>query len=238
VYLIRLDDASEYMDVEKWDRVIRILDKYSIKPIIGVIPDNKDPELIDKYQKNPYFWNTVREWVNKGYDIAMHGFQHVFSTKDGGINPVNNRSEFAGLKLELQEKKIEKAIDIFIKNEIYPKIFFAPAHTFDLNTLVAIKNKTNIRIISDTIASSVYFCNDFFFIPQQAGSVREIPFKVVTFCYHPNNMNEIDFKNLILFLEKKNKKFGSVHDLKFNYRSYSLIDRMLRYLYFKRRKKC
>ena len=42
MYLVRLDDASEYMDIEKWKIVEGILDKYQIKPLVGIIPDNKD----------------------------------------------------------------------------------------------------------------------------------------------------------------------------------------------------
>ena len=30
---MRLDDASEYMDVEKWQRMENLLDKYGIKPM-------------------------------------------------------------------------------------------------------------------------------------------------------------------------------------------------------------
>lgn len=32
-YIMRLDDASEYMDVEKWQRMENLLDKYGIKPM-------------------------------------------------------------------------------------------------------------------------------------------------------------------------------------------------------------
>ena len=44
-YIMRLDDASEYMDVEKWQRMEDLLDKYHIKPIVGVIPDNQDSDM-------------------------------------------------------------------------------------------------------------------------------------------------------------------------------------------------
>lgn len=41
----------------------------------------------------------------KGWIIALHGYEHVFETTSGGINPVNNKSEFAGVNLEKQKKK-------------------------------------------------------------------------------------------------------------------------------------
>ena len=44
-YLIRLDDAHPCMNHEKWVRVESICLKYNVKPIIAVIPDNKDESL-------------------------------------------------------------------------------------------------------------------------------------------------------------------------------------------------
>ena len=38
-YILRLDDASDYMDVKKWQRMEELLDRYGIKPLVGVIPD-------------------------------------------------------------------------------------------------------------------------------------------------------------------------------------------------------
>ena len=37
-YIIRLDDANEYSDMSKWDRIEKILDKNDIKPLVAVIP--------------------------------------------------------------------------------------------------------------------------------------------------------------------------------------------------------
>ena len=80
-----------------------LLNKYSIKPIVGIIPDNMDLELL-KYKKVNDFWKKAKMWENNGWTIAMHGYQHLYKTKEGGINPVNLRSEFAGLEYELQQE--------------------------------------------------------------------------------------------------------------------------------------
>lgn len=117
----------------------------------------------------------------KGWIIALHGYEHVFETTSGGINPVNNKSEFAGVNLEKQKKKISAGIEIFNENNIYPKVFFAPAHTFDENTLQALKDCSDIRIISDTIANDSYYYNGFTFVPQQSGKVRNLPLKLIHF---------------------------------------------------------
>ena len=166
MYLIRLDDASEYMDVEKWNQIENILQKYNIKPIVGVIPDNKDNNFVNKYEKDNLFWEKVIRWKQSGWEIALHGYDHVHITRNGGINPINYRSEFAGVELRKQKEKISKGIRIIRKNNIKPKIFFAPSHTFDMNTLEALKCESNIRIISDTIANDIYKMNGFYFIPK------------------------------------------------------------------------
>lgn len=232
MYLIRLDDASEYMDIEKWGRVETILDRYSVKPIVGIIPNNKDEELIADYTYNEGFWDKAKEWQKKEWAIALHGYTHVYLTKSGGINPVNYRSEFAGVPLKEQKNKIRKGIQIFKEKGLVAKLFFAPSHTFDLNTLRALKEETDIRIVSDTIANDTYKWQDFYFIPQQSGKVRRLPFKLVTFCYHPNNMEEHDFLELDNFLSKYSERFITFQELKLNNRTLSLHDRILRRIYF------
>ena len=44
-YLIRMDDACPTMDHDKWEYLEKILDEFSIKPIIAVVPKNVDEEL-------------------------------------------------------------------------------------------------------------------------------------------------------------------------------------------------
>ena len=159
----------------------------------------------------------------------MHGYEHRYVTTDGGINPVNKRSEFAGLPYEDQAEKIRNGYKILVEHDIKPDIFFAPSHTFDKNTLKAIKSETPIRIISDTVAWDVYKDGDFWFIPQQSGSVRKLPFKTVTFCYHPNTMNDNAFKDLESFLIENKTAFASM--VKTKDRPLGVTDRMLQQIY-------
>lgn len=48
-YLLRLDDASDYSDRERWQRMETLLDRYGILPIVGIIPDNHDSALVESY---------------------------------------------------------------------------------------------------------------------------------------------------------------------------------------------
>ena len=233
-YILRLDDASDYMDIENWQRMENLIDKYNIKPLVGIIPENQDPMLVDTYERDPLFWDKVIRWKEKGWELALHGYNHKYITHEGGVNPVNRRSEFAGVPLDVQRVKIRRGIRIFQDHEIDPNIFFAPSHTFDKNTLEALKKESNIRIISDTIANDVYYQDGFYFIPQQSGKVRKLPFKVCTFCYHPNMMKETDFELLEDFLRRNmhcfDKKFTILSKRRKNW-----IDRVLEKLYFLRK---
>ena len=210
MYLIRLDDASEYMDINKWVQMEKLLDKYNIKPIFGIIPANQDPNLLS-YGKVDEFWKLIIRWKKKGWVPALHGYTHVFETNDGGLNPVNDRSEFAGVSLKKQCQKIRDGVKILQEHEISPEIFFAPAHTFDKNTMKALKSESEIRVISDTVANDVYYQDGFYFVPQQSGHCRRLPFKMVTFCYHPNIMEKKDFMVLNRFLSLYKDKFLIYH---------------------------
>ena len=233
-YIMRLDDACEKMDVEKWQRMEQLLDKYDIKPLVGVIPHCEDIQM-EKYPHNPAFWEIAKRWTEKGWTLAMHGYNHVYSTECGGINPVNRRSEFAGEPLEVQKEKIRLGIEMLSAYDIHPKVFFAPSHTFDENTLLALQECSDIRIISDTIAFDTYSEYGFTFVPQQSGRVRKLPFKTVTFCYHPNMMSDSDFDYLEAFLIENKTRFVSF-PTEINNRKKHLFDKLLRYIYFAKRK--
>lgn len=235
-YILRLDDACEKMDIEKWDKMEQLLDKYGVKPLVGVIPHCEDP-MMDDYAFDSNFWSKVNNWIRKDWSIAMHGYNHVYSTECGGINPINNRSEFAGEPLEVQKEKIRKGISIMREHGINPKTFFAPSHTFDRNTLLALKAESDINIISDTIANDVYYQDDFQFVPQQSGRVRKLPFKVVTFCYHPNTMKTADFVYLEQFLEKNAILFTKFELILNGKRKLSMFDKVLKKIYFLRKGK-
>ena len=233
-YIMRLDDACEKMDVEKWDKMEALLDKYGIKPLVGVIPHCEDP-MMEQYPVDETFWDKVHRWEEKGWTIALHDYNHVYSTKCGGINPVNQRSEFAGEPFSIQEEKISKGIAIFREHGIEPQVFFAPSHTFDENTLRAIVMSSNIRCISDTIAWDTYCKQDITFVPQQSGAVRCLPFRTTTFCYHPNAMSDQSFEALEGFIKKHAGHFIHFENA-LKDRRFSFFDCLLQKMYFAKRR--
>jgi len=233
-YIMRLDDAGIRRDMEKWDRMERLLDKYSVRPLIGVIPNCED-ESMDIYPRDEGFEARVKSWHEKGWCIAMHGYNHVYSTGSGGINPMQKRSEFAGEPLEIQNEKIRKGLAFFRSLGIEPQVFFPPSHTFDKNTLKALEDNSSIRIISDTVADSPYMRWGFTFVPMQSGRARELPFSLLTFCYHPNMMSDADFENAESFLLTHSKDFVDFPTAQAE-RDYSIFDALESRAYFAIRK--
>lgn len=235
MYLLRLDDASLYMNEKNWTQIEHLLDEFSIKPLVGIIPQNQDQELI-KYGEAPCFWEKAAQWQEKGWTLALHGCTHVYETECGGINPVNKRSEFAGLPLGRQKEKIRKGFGILLQRGIHPAVFYAPSHTFDANTLKALEEETDIRIISDTVANDVYYESGFFFIPQQSGAVRKLPFRTTTFCYHPNTMKDSDFEKLRSFLSVFRDRFSALDQLELKQRDRNAYDILLQKVYYLRKR--
>ena len=230
--LLRLDDASEYMDVYKWRKMEELLDRYKVKPLFGIIPANKDANLL-KYGKVDNFWDLVHSWIKKGWIPALHGYSHVFESNIGGINPINKKSEYAGIPYEQQLHKIIEGIKILKEHGINAKVFFAPAHTFDDNTIKALINGSDIRIISDTPACDIYWNKGITFIPQQSGRVRHLWFRTVTYCYHPNTTTDEGFEELEKFLKKYRFNEFPVQE---SSRKKSLFDSIvMKAYYFKRR---
>lgn len=229
-YIMRLDDACPRHDRERWQRMEELLTAYGVRPLVGIIPACKDP-MMDRYPEDEHFWERARAWQARGWCMALHGCDHVYTSSSGGMNPVNPRSEFAGLPLETQEEKIRRGLSQLRQEGIEPKVFFAPSHTFDENTLMALKACSDIRLISDTVAKAVYCRDGFTFVPQQSGRVRKLPFDMVTFCYHPNELDEQGFRELEAFLRVHEGEFISF-PLGQSERKENWEDRLLRRAYF------
>lgn len=234
-YLVRLDDACDTLRKKNWDSIERIMDKFKIKPIVAVIPENLDSSLhYDTKDKN--FWKKVRSWEKKGWSIALHGFNHLFHkvNKKKLIFPYYDTSEFAGLKKKTQSNIIKKAYKKFLKQGIRPKVWVAPRHTFDEYTLDAIKISTEIKIVSDGISYYPYQYKGFTFVPQQLWWPKKCYFGVWTICLHPNNMDKYSIKRFEQSLIKDNlyKSFISLKNILHYERNKSFFDKTFETIFF------
>lgn len=202
-HIFRLDDIAENMNWENYFFLKRIFKKYNVKPIIGVIPNNKDDEL-KKYSKSDFnFWDEIREVQNMGWSIALHGYNHKYETKSSGILNINNRSEFAGLPFERQNEKIKLGKKILQENGIKIDAFMAPAHSFD-NLTIECLLANGINTVTDGYGLYPYYYRGILFVPQLLSRPRKMPFGVFTWCMHPNTMSKDSIRDIEKFI-KNNK---------------------------------
>jgi predicted deacetylase len=190
-YLIRFDDICPQMNWSKWERVEQALLNQNVRPILAVVPDNRDPKLSrDPPRKD--FWEKVRGWQARGWAIGLHGYQHQYVNREAGMLGINRQSEFAGLGYEEQLAKLRAGLAIFAQEGVRADCWVAPGHSFDWTTVKALAD-VGIRTISDGFALGPYRDElDSRWIPQQFARMRAMPFGIWTFCYHPNEMSDAE----------------------------------------------
>lgn len=197
---IRMDDITPDMDWAKFLRFKALCDLYQVKPLIGVVPDNRDENLhIDEPGTAPVedFWQYLGELEREGWCIAQHGVTHVYTTKKMGCFPLNRLSEFAGIAYEKQYEALKRGRDILQEHGIRTDIFMAPAHSFDRNTIKALR-KLGFRRMTDGFGDGPYSRQGMIFYPisYRQGSVLKNGQKkgYTTFVVHTNTMCDRDFK--------------------------------------------
>ena len=204
--LIRLDDIAENMNWDLMKKTELLFDEYKIKPVLGVIPNNKDKKLLSYPKKND-FWDQVRKWRDKGWEISMHGFTHIYdkTSKKGDYFDYGGGSEFCGHSLEVQSSRIKNGLNKFSDENIKIKSFFAPNHTYDDNTFTALKN-SGINEIIDGYGLMPYLENNIKFIPQLFYRVYALPFGIQATQIHLNYWNQKDLDNFEKFIKQKLNK--------------------------------
>ncbi len=192
-----MDDITPDMDWKKFQRFKEILDDYGICPLIGVVPDNKDKKLkIDPPRED--FWKYIKELQEHGWVIAMHGLNHLYTTKNPGIFPIGGKSEFAGLSYVRQDEMIREGKRILESKGVMTDIFMAPSHSFDRNTLRALK-QNGFYVVTDGFGTGPFRAEDMIFYPisvKRSRSLDDTRAGIVTFVYHANSMNDKDFERL------------------------------------------
>ena len=183
-YLIRFDDICPTLNWKAWDLIEAVLIEAGVKPIVAVIPDNRDEQL-RMGEADKGFWDRVRAWQLRGWTIGLHGYQHRYVTTHSGILGLKRYSEFAGLLLAEQEAKLWEASRIFREQGIEPNVWVAPAHSFDWNTVRALQ-KIGIHTISDGFYLSPHVdSRGMLWIPQQLWRFRPMPVGLRTICINP-----------------------------------------------------
>ena len=194
---VRLDDITPDMDWQRFLAFKALLDKYQVKPLIGIVPDNRDENLKGTGEGAPEnFWAYVRQLKEEGWSIALHGCHHVYTTGKGGIFPLNNFSEFAGAPYETQREMLAQGKAILNENGIYTDLFMAPAHSYDKNTLRALK-ENGFTKVTDGFGSRPYSWQGLTFYPISYRLSRTLQKKTgySTMVVHAGTVKKEELKN-------------------------------------------
>ena len=124
----RNDDISSRSDLKHEYQILKIFQKYKIKPLYAVIPISGNKPI----KKEMEIANYLREWHSKGWiDIAQHGYTHKKNKYSLG--------EFRQLSYVEQLDKIKNGkniLDIALNMDV--KIFCPPWNAADDQTLQAL----------------------------------------------------------------------------------------------------
>ena len=210
--LIRMDDIAENMNWTAMNQCENLFDSLNIRPLLGVIPNNQDEDF-DNYEKRDDFWDKVRTWQKKGWEIAMHGFSHVYDKETNKKDYFNygGRSEFCGHDYETQLSRIKKGLQKFNDEKITIRSFFAPNHTYDENTLTALRS-SGIKNIIDGYGLIPYSENELNFIPQLFYKEIMLPFGIQSTQIHLNYWSDQSFNDFEQFITKNKDKIITFDD--------------------------
>jgi predicted deacetylase len=219
-YLVRFDDLCPTANWRVWRQVEHILDAHGVKPLVAVVPDNLDPELVSPEGaplSGDQFWAKVRAWQGRGWAIGLHGYQHRYVTQDAGLIGRNRYSEFASLSETEQRRKLAAGLAMFSAQGVNADAWVAPAHSFDKAT-VRLLAEFGVDCISDGYALFPHQCSQGqFWIPQQMARFRPLPGGVWTVCLHVNQWTAADVARFDADLTRHQAAITTVEQLRVEY---------------------
>lgn len=226
-YLLRFDDICPTMDWAAWDAIEALLREHGVRPLLAVVPDNRDPKLAVAPARAD-FWQRVRGWQSQGWTIALHGYQHRYVSADPGLMGINARSEFAGLPEAEQREKLAAGLAIFEAERVRADAWIAPAHAFDATT-VRLLRELGIDTISDGFSPWPGRDRDgTLWVPQQLWRLRPMPFGVWTVCYHANGWTPTRIERFGAELARFAGRIASLEEVRarWRHRDRGLLDRV------------
>ena len=210
-FLLRLDDLCPTMSRTGWARFEALIEEFSLRPILAVVPDNHDPELV-KDAPNPEFWKMLRAMESRGATIAVHGYRHLCASRGRALMPLHTMSEFAGIDESVQQEWIHAGVGILRGHGLCPRLFVAPRHGFDLATLKALRAE-GLSAISDGYGTWPFRLGGVTWIPQQLWEPVERQAGTWTICIHPNTASDAEALRLREFARRKTTQFISVDEV-------------------------
>ncbi len=207
-YLLRFDDLCPTMAHDRWRRFESLIAEFRIRPILAVVPENRDTEL-EFSAPDPAFWERMRTLEARGAAIALHGCRHLCRSQGGSLVPLHRNTEFASVDLATQRAWISEGLGILRGHGLNPMLWAAPRHGFDRNTLEALRAE-GITALSDGLARAPVLRGGVTWIPQQLWEPAEKSRGLWTICIHPNTPHHGLFAGLRGFLSDHAAQFTSV----------------------------
>ena len=207
-YLLRFDDLCPTVSAGRWQQCVEPIEEFGLKPILAVVPDNRDP-LLEVSPPQPAFWDKMRELERQGAAVALHGYRHVRNSSSGGLLPLHRASEFAGIAFETQRAWIREGLAILRDRGLHPQLWVAPWHSFDRTTLAAL-GEEGIGVLSDGFTRAPVLRGGLVWIPQQLWGPVPKDKGLWTICLHPNTMEDAQLDALQSFLRAHAGQFTSV----------------------------
>jgi peptidoglycan/xylan/chitin deacetylase (PgdA/CDA1 family) len=205
-----MDDIHPAMQWERFELWRDLLTDHSIRPIIGVTPDFRFGRKSSP-DTNSAFWREVRQLQSSGWTVALHGCHHLANTTSAGSLGICQASEFAGLPLERQLEILRKGKALLEVNGVQTNTFMAPWHSFDDNTLLALR-KLGFTAVTDGYGFAAFQQSGLRFLPQQFENPRAMPFGIWTFAIHPESVPDSQFSEIRTFLTTHRERFLSFEE--------------------------
>ncbi len=206
---VRMDDITPDMNWDNFSFFRDLFDKAGITPLLGIVPKNSDKNLQIEPERED-FYEIMKGLKQEGYVLAMHGYQHLYTTKKGGCFPLNHFSEFAGVPYEQQKRMLADGKRILSENGIETDIFMAPAHSYDNNTLRALK-EVGFTKLTDGFGTTPYLWKEMVFYPisfRLAGSLKKQK-GYTTLVIHANTINDSDRQRYTTLFAQNRETFIS-----------------------------
>jgi len=204
-YVLRVDDLCPTVHARRWDRMRILIQEFGIRPILAVVPANEDRQL-EASPPDPGFWDQMRAMEAAGATIALHGHTHVCGESRRNLIRLHGSGEFAGLPIDVQRNRIARGLEILRGQGLNPRLWVAPRHSFDWNTLQALR-KEGIRSLSDGLARIPFERGGITWIPMQLWSPVPRSKGLWTICVHPNSTHRERFENLRSFFGRYAAQF-------------------------------
>lgn len=209
-YLLRIDDLCPTFKREAWLQLAALIREHRLRPILAVVPDNRDPELRVS-EPDDSFWPQMRAMQQAGAAIALHGYQHRVESRGRSLVPLHRKSEFAGVSALIQRTWVRAGLEMLRMHGLNPTLWAAPRHGFDSNTLQALRAE-GISVLSDGFTRETFLRGGLTWIPQQIWGPVEKRTGLWTMCLHVNTMTVQQFDNLAAFIRDHAGQFTSVEE--------------------------